>query len=65
MLVWIQIEEQMKTGEEERNALETEREELHNQLQLSKREVSYYKEYHYICPLLFHLKAQTILNMFA
>ncbi len=55
----------MKTGEEERKALETEREELRNQLQLSNREVSYCKEYHYICPLLFLLKAQTILDMFA
>ncbi|XP_016411200.1 protein FAM184B-like [Sinocyclocheilus rhinocerous] len=35
-----QIEEQMKTGEEERKALETEREELHNQLQLSNREMA-------------------------
>ncbi|XP_059409972.1 protein FAM184B isoform X2 [Carassius carassius] len=34
-----QIEEQMKTGGEERKALETEREELQNQLQLSNREM--------------------------
>ncbi len=39
----------MKTGEEERKALGTEREELRNQLQLSNREVSYCKEYHCIC----------------
>lgn len=42
MLVWIQAEEQMKTGEEERKGLETEREELHKQLQLSNTEVSYH-----------------------
>ncbi|XP_058631729.1 protein FAM184B isoform X2 [Onychostoma macrolepis] len=35
-----QIEEQMNTGEEERKALETEREELRNQLQLSNREMA-------------------------
>lgn len=42
MLVWVQAEEQMKTGEEERKGLETEREELHKQLQLSNTEVSYH-----------------------
>ncbi|XP_043094212.1 protein FAM184B isoform X1 [Puntigrus tetrazona] len=35
-----QIEEQLNTGEEERKTLETEREELRNQLQLSNREMA-------------------------
>lgn len=34
----------MQTEEEERKGLETERDELRNQLQLSKTEVNYYKE---------------------
>ncbi|XP_051757599.1 protein FAM184B [Ctenopharyngodon idella] len=35
-----QADEQMKTGEEERKGLETEREELHKQLQLSNTEIA-------------------------
>lgn len=42
----MQAEEQMKTTEEDRKVLETERVELCNQLQLSKTEVSYHNVYH-------------------